>query len=141
MENALHSLQNVAHCSSACCLFVQFNCSLFLFHTHNDTLSLFLFPRIVRNPGKLYAGKLNVSHMGIYSADEEFLNISFKETTIIRRLNVHGIRVRAMVVVSIYKKGMKKKNWKTKRLFSTIRIGITKQKKTAIANMRIRVCH
>ncbi|XP_055325553.1 uncharacterized protein LOC129579470 [Sitodiplosis mosellana] len=54
----------------------------------------------VWNPGKLYGGILNVSHMGTYSADEQFLNISFKETTIIRRLNVHGIKVRAMVVVT-----------------------------------------
>lgn len=45
-----------------------------------------------------------MSHMGIYSADEDFLNISFKETTIIRRMNVHGIKLRIMVVVSVYKK-------------------------------------
>lgn len=52
----------------------------------------------------MYGGKLNVTHMGTYSGDEQFLNISFKETTIIRRLNVHGIKVRAMVVVSVKKK-------------------------------------
>lgn len=40
--------------------------------------------------------------MGIYSADEHFLNIFFKETTIVRRLNVHGIQLRMMIVVSIY---------------------------------------
>lgn len=56
---------------------------------------------IARNPGKRYGGLLNVSHMGYYAADEQFLNISFKETTIIRRMNVRGIRVRAMCVVSI----------------------------------------
>ncbi|XP_031631205.1 uncharacterized protein LOC116345713 isoform X2 [Contarinia nasturtii] len=54
----------------------------------------------VWNPGNIYGGKLNVSHMGTYSADEQFLNISFKETTIIRRLNVHGIKIRAMAVVT-----------------------------------------
>lgn len=45
-----------------------------------------------------------MSHMGIYSADEHFLNIFFKETTIVRRLNVHGIQLRMMIVVSIYTK-------------------------------------
>lgn len=94
--------QTVAHCSYACCLFVQFNCSLFSFVRTNFLTPLTTSHAIVRNTGKLYGGKLNVSHMGIYRSDEEFLNISFKEATIIRRLNVRGIRIRTMFVVSIY---------------------------------------
>lgn len=93
-------------------LFLHCNCSFFFISFFSTVyLSSFWFilytqnvhipARIVRNPGKLYGGLLNVSHMGYYSADEQFLNISFKETTIIRRMNVHGIKVRAMVVVSI----------------------------------------
>lgn len=90
------------------CLFVQFNCSFFSLYISHSFLSLSFFFSLSlyylsRNPGKLYGGLLNVSHMGTYSADKQFLNIFFKETTIIRRLNVHGIKVRAMVVVSIYK--------------------------------------
>lgn len=73
-------------------------------HTHSLSYASF---NIVRNPGKLYGGLLNVSHMGQYSVDEQFLNIFFKETTIIRRMNVHGIKVRAMVVVSISTKKKK----------------------------------
>lgn len=70
--------------------FVQFNGS-FLFRTHCA---------LHRNPGKFYGGNLNVSHMGIYSSNEQFLNISFQETTIVRRIQVPGIRLRAMFVVS-----------------------------------------
>lgn len=40
--------------------------------------------------------------MGIYLVDKQLLNIFYKETTIIRRLNVHGISIRTMVVVSVY---------------------------------------
>lgn len=53
-----------------------------------------------RNPGKQYGGKLNVSHMGTYDADKRNLSISFEQSTIVRRLNVHGIKLRTMVVVS-----------------------------------------
>lgn len=46
--------------------------------------------------------------MGIYSVDKQLLNIFYKDTTIIRRLNVHGIRIRTMVVVSVYKQEQQK---------------------------------
>lgn len=89
-------------CSSIFCLFVQFNCSfsfsnIRIFHVCANARTTV---RIIRSTGKLYGGKLNVTHMGTYSADAQFLNISFKETTIIRRLNVHGIKLRVMTVVS-----------------------------------------
>lgn len=39
--------------------------------------------------------------MGFYLADKQILNITFQETTIIRRKNVNNIKVRAMIVVHI----------------------------------------
>lgn len=54
-----------------------------------------------RNSGNLYGGKLNLTHMGFYSTHDKLLNITFKESTIVRRLNVHGIQIRTMIVVSI----------------------------------------
>lgn len=57
-----------------------------------------------RNSGNLYGGKLNLTHMGFYSSNNKLLNITFRETTIIRRLNVNGIHIRTMIVVCILTK-------------------------------------
>lgn len=52
-----------------------------------------------RNSGNLYGGTLNLTHMGFYWTNDKLLSITFKETTIVRRLNVHGIQLRTMFVV------------------------------------------
>lgn len=52
-----------------------------------------------RNSGNLYGGTLNITRMGFYSTNDKLLHTTFKETTIVRRLNVHGIHLRTMFVV------------------------------------------
>lgn len=65
---------------------------------------------VSRNSGNLFGGKLNLTHMGVYSASDKHLNITFTQTTVIRRMDLHGIRVRTMVVVRKQKQRNKKKN-------------------------------
>lgn len=60
-----------------------------------------------RSTGQLYGGQLNVTYMGSafqLSSGKQLLNIFYEDATIIRRLNVHGISIRTMVVVSVEKK-------------------------------------
>lgn len=52
-----------------------------------------------RNSGNSFGGNLNLTHMGGYSIGDKRLSITFTATTIVRRMNVDGIRVRTMVVV------------------------------------------
>lgn len=70
--------------------------------SHSSENAPFYYCYYFRNSGNLYGGKLNLTHMGFYSTNDKLLQIAFKETTIVRRLNVDGIRIRTMLVVGKY---------------------------------------
>lgn len=63
------------------------------------TIMIFSLLFLSRNSGNSFGGNLNLTRMGGYSIGDKRLSITFTETTIVRRMNVDGIRVRTMVVV------------------------------------------
>lgn len=93
-------------------LIVRF--SVFFLRTHKCTHRS--VTGLHRSTGKLYGGQLNATVMGIYLVDKQLLNIFYKDTTIIRRLNVHGISIRTMVVVSVCTHREKERATTTKAL-------------------------
>lgn len=57
---------------------------------------------VIRNPGREYGGTLNITYLGYYDTvkNEIRFDQSPPQTTIARRMNVAGISIRCMIVVS-----------------------------------------